>query len=383
MKICFITSFFPGATIPLVEHLQEKGHQCNVYFQLIQGRKGMETIVLDSPVHGSHIKKLSKDNKLYNYLNKEIDFNIVPCYQVRNRKYVIGYVAFLKNLYIIHKMLNEIEKGSYDIIYIIVNEENDAIVAKEFRRRGYNNVVIAYHEVLKSHTGKQKLKEVVNITSKLGYPLICYSEHTKTKLQEFVDNDKIHVTYFGPFETYKLFDTSEPIIKEPYILFIGSIQPYKGLPFLYESIRDYGQNINTKIVVAGRGYDSCLEEMKKDDRYIIINKFLSDAEFANFTRFASCIVCPYVSGSQSGITHTAMVYGTPVVVTKVGAFPEFVEEGKNGNLVDYGDKKGLVRSIEEYINNESVKQYYVPNKLKWDVIVKTLEIMTSTINKDI
>lgn len=375
MKICFITSFFPGATIPLVEHLQENGHQCDIYFQLSQGSNGMETMVLDSPVHGSHIKKLRKDNKLYSYLKKEIDFNIVPYYRVHNRKYLIGYVPFFKNLYIIHKMIKEIEKGLYDIIYLIVNEENDGIVARELKRRGHKNVVIAYHEVVKSHTGKQKLKDVVNITSKLGYPLICYSEHTKKKLLEFVDNANIHVTYFGPFETYNLFDTSAPIIKEPYILFIGNIQPYKGLSFLYESIRDYGQNVSTKIVVAGRGYDSCLEEMKKDDRYIVINKYLSDTEFANFTRYASCIVCPYVSGSQSGITHTAMVYGTPVVVTKVGAFPEFVEEGKNGSLIDYGDKRNLVRSIEEYIYNGGGRQYYVPNKLKWDVIVKTLEMI--------
>ena len=383
MKICFITSFFPGATIPLIEHLQENGHQCDIYFQLIQGCKGMETIVLDSPVHGSHIKKLSKNNKLYNYLKKEIDFNIVPYYQVRNRKYLIGYVPFFKNLYIIHKMIKEVEKGLYDIIYLIVNEENDSIVARELKRRGYKNVVIAYHEVVKSHTGKPKSKDVVDITSKLGYPLICYSEHTKKKLLEFVDNGNIHVTYFGPFETYNLFDTSEPIIQEPYILFIGSIQPYKGLPFLYESIRDCGQNINTKIVVAGSGYDSCLEDMKKDNRYIVINKFLSDEDFANLTRYASCVVCPYVSGSQSGITHTAMVYGTPVIATKVGAFPEFVEEGNNGDLIDYGDKEGLTRSIEKYINNESVKQYYVPNKLRWDMIVNTLERMLSTINKDI
>jgi glycosyltransferase involved in cell wall biosynthesis len=123
--------------------------------------------------------------------------------------------------------------------------------------------------------------------------------------------------------------------------------------------------------------------MKKDNRYIVINKFLSDEEVANLTRYASCVVCPYVSGSQSGITHTAMVYGTPVIATKVGAFPEFVEEGKNGDLIDYGDKEGLTRSIEKYINNEGVKQYYVPNKLRWDMIVNTLERMLSTINKDI
>lgn len=374
MKICFISTFFTGATLPLAQHLQEKGHQCDFFLFARQGCKGLETLEFDAPIEGSQLVTLHRDNRIYAYLDKAIDITLVPYYLVKNRKYLVGYIPFFKNLNNIFKMLREIERKQYDLIYLIANEEHDAIVARELKRRGYKNIVIAYHEVVKSHTGKQELKDVVKLTSRLGYPLLCYSEHTKRKLREFIDNDNIYVTYFGPFETYKIFDTSVPIIKEEYILFIGSIQPYKGLTFLYESIRDYGKDIDTKIVVAGGGYDSCLEEMKKDDRYIVINRFLSDAEFANLTRYASCIVCPYVSGSQSGITHTAMVYGTPVVATKVGAFPEFVEEGENGCLVEYGDKQKLV----DYITTiPKEKTNYVPKNIRWNNVIEELDRIIS------
>ncbi len=372
MKICFITSFFPGATLPLVEHMQERGHQCDLYFLLAQGITCMETINFDSPIQGMKIAQLSKNNALYKYLNKKIEFNIVPYYLVKNRKYLIGYVSFFRNLVVINKLLKSIEEKQYDLIYIIVNEENDAIIARQLKRRGFKNVLIAYHEVVKSHTSEPELKKVVAKTSRLSYPLICYSEQTKRKLLEFVKNDNIHVTYFGPFETYKLFDTSEPLIKERYVLFIGSIQPYKGLSFLYSSIIDCGENLNAKIVVAGSGYDSCLEEIRKDNRFILINKFLTDFEFANLTRYANCVVCPYVSGSQSGITHTAMVYGTPVVATKVGAFSEFIEEGKNGALVEYGDREGLINAIGRYCIEDKHNDY-IPAHLQWDFIVKCLE----------
>jgi hypothetical protein len=39
-----------------------------------------------------------------------------------------------------------------------------------------------------------------------------------------------------------------------------------------------------------------------------------------------------LADTQSGITQTAMVYGVPVVATKIGAFPEFIEEGKMASL---------------------------------------------------
>lgn len=375
MKICFLSTFFTGATLPLAQHLLKKGHQCDFYLFAGQGRKGLETLEFDAPISGSGIVRISKSNKIYTYLNKDIGINLVPYYLVRNRKYLIGYISFFKNLSIIYKMLKEIEEEEYDLIYLIANEEYEAIVARELKRRGHKNVVIAYHEVVKSHTGKQELKDVVETTVKLGYPLICYSEHTKCKLKEFVDYNNIYVTYFGPFETYKTFDTAVPIIKESYILFIGSIQPYKGLPFLYEAIRDYGYSMNCKIVVAGSGYDSCLEDIKNDDRFILINRFLSDSEFANLTRYADCIVCPYVSGSQSGITHTAMVYGTPVIATKVGAFPEFIEEGKNGCLVEYGDKQKLIELLTT-ISKE--KMDYVPKHLQWNNIIEELERIISS-----
>lgn len=372
MKICFISTFFTGATLPLVQHLYEKGHQCDFYLFARQGQKGLETLEFDAPISGKTIVRLNKNNKIYSYLSQKIGINLVPFYLVKNRKYLIGYISFFKNCSIIISMLKEIERNEYDIIYLIVNEEHDAIVARELRRRGYKNVVIAYHEVVRSHTGKQELKGVVETTAKLGYPLICYSEHTKRKLKEFIDNDNIYVTYFGPFDTYKLYDTSIPVIKENYILFIGSIQQYKGLAFLHKSIRDYGKDLNCKIVVAGNGYDSCLEEMKKDKRYIVINMFLSDSEFANLSRYASCIVCPYVSGSQSGITHVAMVFGTPVVATKVGAFPEFIVEGMNGSLVDYGDKKQLIEAISKY-TSQQLKTNYIPTHLQWLNIVESFE----------
>ena len=136
-------------------------------------------------------------------------------------------------------------------------------------------------------------------------------------------------------------------------------------------------NSEYRFVVAGKGYDSSIDQMKKDNRFILINRYLSDTEFANLTQFASCIVCPYVSGSQSGITQTAMAYGTPVVATKIGAFPEFIEEGKNGFLVDYGNKLQLAEAIKRVVVGKEYDDTFVPQQLKWDTITSEMEVIVN------
>ena len=175
--------------------------------------------------------------------------------------------------------------------------------------------------------------------------------------------------YFGPFETYKLFDISKRIIQNKYILFIGSISPYKGLSFMVDTLQKYRISPDIKIVIAGSGYDSCLRKVENDSQFITINSYLDDNEFANLVNYAECIVCPYMSGSQSGIPQTAMVFHTPVIATNVGAFPEIIENNKNGFLIQYGDEKGLCDTIIKVLSMDWSYSYTIPEHLNWDSII--------------
>lgn len=369
MKIAFISTFFTGSTLPLMKHLSEKGHQTDLYLFCKQGAKAAETFRFDKPISGAKIQLASKDNQIYSYLDSSSNIYLAPYHFVRNRKYLIGFIPYFRNVLLIHKIISLLKKRDYDSIYVIVHEEHDAILCKLLKSKGFQNVVVAYHEVVENHVEHPRLKKVVTKTINLGYPIITYSRHTQEVLQRLSGKKDVHVTYFGPFEAYRLFDTSTPLIEQPYILYIGSILPYKGLPFLYKTICEYFKSPSFKVVVAGSGNDSVLNDIRNDKRFILINKYLSDKDFANLIRYAKCVICPYVSGSQSGITQSAMVFGTPVVATKVGAFSEFIEAGKNGYLVDYRDTKGMAMAISKILDGKFL-QGFVPEHLKWDNIAK-------------
>lgn len=351
-----------------MKHLKNSGHDVDAFFFARKGSLGIETFNYDAPITGWNIKKVSKDNLIYDYLDHSIGIYTVP-YKIFNRTSFAGLLSFLKDIRVIYHLNALMKRGAYDQIYIIVHDEFEAYLCRMLKKRKLKNVIVAYHEVVNHHIGKPALKKVVKQTEKLGYPVITYSEHTKHLLVELSGNSNVSTVYFGPFETYKIFDSKRPIVKDKYVLFIGHILPYKGLPFLYETIKEYGINEGVKVVIAGSGHDEALEFMKNDNRFIVINRFLSDCEFANLTKFANCIVCPYISGSQSGITHTAMVFGTPVIATRTGAFPEFIESGKNGELVDYGDKKSLYSAIVKYTESDK-HNCHIPQHLRWSNIVK-------------
>jgi len=373
MKIAFISTFFTGATLPLMKHLSERGHKTDLYLICKQGQKGVETMPYDHPIKGDKIVQLNKSNQIYQYLYAQSDIFLIPYFTVRNRRYLIGFLPYFRNKLIFHKMVSRVLAEKYDAIYLIGNEEHDAIICKALKNRGFKNVFVAYHEVVQDHVENPQLKYSVKQTMNLGYPLITYSKHTMDELRTLSGFKDINVCYFGPFETYHLFDSDEPLIRGKYVLFIGAILPYKGLSFFYDTVCHQLADLDCRFVVAGKGYDSVIEDIKKNNRFVLLNRYLTETEFANLVRFASCIVCPYVAGSQSGITQTAMVYGTPVVATKVGAFPEFIEDGKNGYLVDYGDEMQLVTAIKKVVVEKEYVPAYVPKQLNWEIIAQQVE----------
>lgn len=372
MKIAFISTYFTGATFPLMKHLSDKGNKTDLFLFAKNGGRGTEDLSFDKAIEGYGITEICRTNRIFSYLNPSSHIYLVPFHIVRYRKLLVGYISEFKNILICRRLVSILKSEGYDFVYIIVHEALDALVCLYLRKAGFKNVVVAYHEIVDNHMGTPKLKNVVLDTLKQGYPIITYSQHTKKLLQKATGMNNLNVTYFGPFEGFGTFDTKSPIIKEPYILYIGIISPYKGLSFLYDTINEKLKNPNFKIVVAGFGKDDVLEKMNNDGRFIVINRFLLGNEFANLICYATCVVCPYVSASQSGIPQTAMVYGTPVIATKVGAFPEFIEEGKNGYLVDYGDKDSLAGAIMKVADGKCLRGF-VPEKLKWENIVQQVE----------
>ena len=140
-----------------------------------------------------------------------------------------------------------------------------------------------------------------------------------------------------------------------YALFFGLIRDYKGLDTLIEAWAKFRRK-GHKLLIAGEfyasrdKYTSLIERLGLQDDIILHDHFIPDSEVANYFSAADCVVLPYKTATQSGVTQIAYNFRTPIIVTNVGGLKEIVPDGVVGYVVDSsveGVLNGLERIYEE------------------------------------
>ncbi len=134
----------------------------------------------------------------------------------------------------------------------------------------------------------------------------------------------------------------------PVVLSFGLIRPYKGTDLLLRAWNDVHAHAELWIVGKPRGVD--LDELRAlaDDRVRFVPRFVTDGELATCFDRAQLAVLPYREIEQSGVLATALAFGTPVLASAVGAFPEAAAAGAVAT-VPPNDVAALTAAIERLI----------------------------------
>lgn len=385
MKILIIANGFTGTTLPLANKLASLGNKVKCFYIVERGSKSIESLDFDAPISigCGKIVYLSKKNKLYNYLNLNVDIALMPTWKTRRRleKIGIGKVFPMMNYFLMLRYVGQILKEQPDVVNLIVHNTKEVFIANMLKRNGIP-FTITYHEVLNRLVGKEELRRVVSQTINLNTPIICHSKKTAKDLVSNVEGydvkPYIKVINFGPFESYLSYGNGylPQGVPQRYLLYLGHIHPYKGLKYLYDAVVMLGKELGpVKIVVAGNGNDPILEQMKQCKSFLLINRFIENAELVGLIKNCMAIICPYIAASQSGLVQTGMVFKKPIIATRVGSFAEFIRNGENGFLCESEDAQSLALSIKSFLNNEKQLEFSdMPSNLNWDHIAN--EYMT-------
>lgn len=142
------------------------------------------------------------------------------------------------------------------------------------------------------------------------------------------------------------------------ILFFGFIRKYKGLDILLNAMKilndEYGIK-NLRLLVAGefyedeKNYKELLNDPSIKEHLILHTQFIKNSEIKYFLCAADCVVQPYRSATQSGVTPLAYHFEIPMIVTNVGGLPSLVPDGKVG-LVSEPNAQNLAEKIVEYFS---------------------------------
>ena len=146
-----------------------------------------------------------------------------------------------------------------------------------------------------------------------------------------------------------------------YTLFFGLIRDYKGLDTLLDAWSKFRRD-GHKLLIAGEFYTSAEKYLKQIERLgikgdiILHDFFIPDEEVRNYFSVADCVVLPYKSATQSGVTQICYNFCTPVIVTDVGGLKEIVPDGRVGYVCP-ASAEGVHEALEKIYSEDNIARF--------------------------
>ncbi|MBV9021072.1 MAG: glycosyltransferase family 4 protein [Ktedonobacteraceae bacterium] len=257
-------------------------------------------------------------------------------------------------------------------------------------------VVIEFHEVLDTGEAKLRLAQayvrlVAPLVARLAHGFVIHSEYDRNLLQEHYDLEKRPVALIphGPYDHYQLTDGEKEHRTAPIsccnFLFFGVIRPYKGLEDLIRAFDALPEDEIAKywLTIVGETWEqwtiptNLINQSRYRDRITFVNRYVSDAEVAQFFTGADAVVMPYHRASTSGPLHIAMSYGLPIVVTRVGGLIEAVTGYEGAILVPPEDIAALQSALPQAAQLRG-KRY--TDTHSWEHTIKNYRLLFNAIH---
>ena len=183
--------------------------------------------------------------------------------------------------------------------------------------------------------------------------------------------------------------------KRPIIIYVGRIDPIKGLPVLIESMRYLKSNKNPKLLIIG---DNSVRNDTTKLSLDLIHKYkleenvtftgpIEQTKLPLYYSAASLCIIPSHYESFGLVALEAMACKTTVIGTKVPGLESIIQDRKDGILVDVNSPLKLASSIEELLTNNELNFQIAENgynksrNMTWDSFAfETSKIYDSLIN---
>jgi len=231
--------------------------------------------------------------------------------------------------------------------------------------------------------------------------ILAISEHTKNDLisRYHIPSEIIDVTHLGVSDHFKPMNKKEidnykkkQRLTNPYILFVGAIEPKKNITTIIKAFSCCIQKIPELILVlAGKPswkyheIFSLIKSLHLEKKVRLLN-FVPYEELPLLYCGAEAFVFPSRYEGFGLPPLEAMKCGTPVIVSNTSSLPEIV--GERGIMVDPDDFHGLYKQIIRIIQdltyrNNMIKYYRTrAERFTWDsCIQKTIQSYEKTLSE--
>lgn len=179
------------------------------------------------------------------------------------------------------------------------------------------------------------------------------------------------------------------------ILFLGRLNPIKGLDFLLESFYLLSRkHRDAHLVIAGAddGYAKELKRLLKKlamKEKVLLLGLLEQEEKLSALRDAEMLVYPSKYEIFGLVPFEALMCNTPVILSSACGCAEILKKAGAAAVISYGDEQGLASRMEDLLKNKQagdtmVKkgQKIIRQRLGWDYIAeRTLHLYKDIVNE--
>jgi glycosyltransferase involved in cell wall biosynthesis len=289
------------------------------------------------------------------------------------------------------QLMRHLKKKNYDLIHLTwpLSYNNFSLYLL------HKKMVITMHDPL-PHSSQTTLRNRFQ-----RYWCMRLTPHfillNKTQREQFIktyaiDESVVHQSQLSIYTHLRQSAVAPPLCSPPYILFVGSIMPHKGVEYLCEAMAPITADMpDMHVVIAGKGhlyFDT--SNYESNPSYLFVNRYITNEELVSLITNSRAVVCPYIDATQSGVIMSAFALSKPVIATNVGALPEMIEDGRHGYLVAPKDSKALEEAIRRIIQpgiaeemSANIATDYSQGARSWHAIARgMLEIYSYIITEE-
>ncbi|MGP8310865.1 glycosyltransferase family 4 protein [Enterocloster aldenensis] len=350
--------------------------------------------ILDLSIVGIYDKKAVEKAKMYPNTNfifikepliiKYLDNIYEIIYQIISKKHHGNPKKYMFKLFILKKLKKILLTELYDRIVFenagyLLNILRDCYVCKKYHGKLFYHI----HNDIPNNIYVEGMKKCT---------CLLISEYLRQKIESLSNNQEINckilqngfnVDYFtqalSKYDKEQLRATLKIRKNKKIILYIGRIDPAKGIEELVQAFKNCGRDDSVLLVVGSHCFGSNLTtpfevRMKKlfDElgNKVVSTGFIPHYDVWKYYKIADVAVLPSMWNEPAGLTMIeAAAAGVPVITTNSGGIPEYLN---NNYAILLNREKNIEGQIANAINE------VLDNEYKWSKIAKKASLFVAS-----
>ncbi len=238
-----------------------------------------------------------------------------------------------------------------------------------------------------------RLARLEEETTKNATQIVTISQYSLEKLKTYygVDASKVRIVpngvdpeKFKPRADIEVARRQFGLGKEPCVVFVGSLIPRKGVPFLVEAAKKIvKEQSETKFLIAGEGplrhqLVNSIEAAGLSGNFKFLGN-LKDDTLPTLYNCADVFALPSIQEGQGIVLLEAQASGKPVVAFDIGGVNEAVRNGETGLLVKRGSTDQLAEAIMRLLSDKALREKmgsngrnFVTENFTWNICAQKM-----------